>query len=515
MVAKPMDESNVNSVQRWLIFFAMCLGIFMLSFATTAMTNAMVPVREEMSLNYVQLQWTSSAYMLSASSFIIVSGLLGDRYGRRNMFLVGALIYIVGAIACALSTTATPFIMGRLIQGMGAAILLPGTLALMKVVFDEYHQSIVTTGWACGIGLGFGLGPFLSGVFITHMGWPYLFWFSVAIAILSIILLLIGSHRYVPFNSTVKIDVKGLILFLLGFPPLIFVLVEGNSKGWFAPVILLMFGIGVVFLLLFQWVERYTQDTPLVNFSFYKNHRFLMGCIGMFVNGYVLIGFFYFGNLYFQNPLLKDYNALNAGLALLPLGGALFFAVLFVDRLIAILSLRWCILIAFAMMVFGIVWFYFLPDNARYIFIWPILVLIGTGCGMGFKVFPAFAIGSLTAEQSARASSLVSVNMYLGSMVSMAIGTMVGLVRAHQHFYFLMRSISLPPSEEHMLSNALMGHEARLATLLSHYHSHAAPLAVIKLALSESIMAGFHMAMMTGLLFVLIGVFLSFVLISE
>lgn len=506
---------KVSPIQRWLIFSAMTMGIFMLAFATTAMTNAMVPLREQMHLDYTELQWTSSAYMLSAASFIIVSGLLGDRYGRRNMFLIGATIYIVGSWMCAVSTLPMPFILGRAVQGVGAAILLPGTLALMKVVFDDYHQSIVTTGWACGIGLGFGVGPFLSGILTEKLGWPYLFWFAIGVAALSIILLVIGNHRYVPFNRSVKIDVKGLVLFFLGFPPIMFVLIEGNRLGWTSPTILVSLIIGLLFLVWFQWVERTAKDTPLINFKFYKNHRFLMGCIGMFINGYVLIGIFYFGNLFFQNPLLKDYSTLTAGAALLPLGGALFFVVLFVDHLTARLRLRWCIFIAFAMMSAGIIWFFLLPDNAAYVAIWPVLVLIGAGCGMGFKVFPAFALSALSPEESARASSLVSVNMYLGAIISTAIGTIVSVARAQYHFKYLMQSANMPHQVTTDLNRVLMGHESVLQQYLSHFHGSVTMLNFVKLAIRQATVAGFHMAMMTGLLFVIVGVFLSFVLILE
>lgn len=508
------SESQVNPIQRWLIFAAMCLGIFMLAFATTAITNAMVPLREQMHLDYTQLQWTSSAYMLAAASCIIVSGLLSDRYGRRNMFLIGAIIYIVGSWVCATSVTAMPFIIGRLIQGVGGAIILPGTLALMKVVFDEYHQSIVTTGWACGIGLGFGLGPFLSGIFSAHFGWPYLFWFSIVIASLSVVLLVIGNHRYVPFNRDVTIDVKGLILFLLGFPSLMFVLIEGNKMGWLNPLILFMLAISFVFLGLFQWVERRTTQTPLINFKFYTNHKFLMGCVGMFINGYVLIGIFYFGNLYFQNPLLKNYNTLVAGMALLPLGSALFLSVLFVDHLTTHLRMRWCILMAFAMMLLGIMWFFFLPSDASYAVIWPVLVLIGAGCGMGFKVFPAFALSGFTPKEAARASSLVSVNMYLGAIVSMAVGTVVALVRSRQHFYFLMQSLRLSARTKVQLAGVLMGHASVLSKFLAGHHQ-AMIANIVKLAIRQSTMAGFHMAMMVGLLFICVGVFLSFILMLD
>ncbi len=496
--------------QKWTVYAGMCLGIFVLTFATTAVTNTMITIRDQMHMDSSQLQWTLNAYILAAASFIIVSGILGDRYGKRNIFVLGSIFFMAGSVVAALSTTPIQFIIARLLQGVGAAIVMPGTLAMMKVILEDEEQHLVTLGWACAAGLGLGTGPLISGVLLHTMGWPVLFWLTLVLMFMATFLLLLGLHQHCEVNDNVTIDQWGLLCYLFGFVPFVFAFVEGNSLGWNSTVIITLLLVGAFFMILQYWVEKHVDKTPLINFEYFKKPRFLLGCIGFFVNGYVLIGIYFFGNIFLQNQVMLNFSSYKSGFAIVPVGAALFIASLLTDKLIARLGNRRVNQISMTMMIIGTIWFLCLDGSSSYNLIWEPFVFLGFGGGIAMKAFPAIAMAALSREEATRASSLVSANMYIGGIFSACIGTILMLNLGRREFLQATMNLSMPVIEKIKLDNALMGHPASIHKIIQQVaptHEHE-----IYHAFVSSSLKGFHYAMISMVVVAILGMLFSIVL---
>lgn len=501
---------NIETWQKWTVFTSMCLGIFVLTFATTAVTNTMIPIRDQMHMNTSQLQWTLNAYILAAASFIIVSGILGDRYGKRNMFVLGSLFFMAGSLIAALSTTPIQFIIARLLQGIGAAIVMPGTLAMMTVILKEEEQHLVTLGWACAAGFGLGMGPLISGVLLHTVGWPVLFWLTFGIMFIATFLLLLGLHQHSTINTKVTIDQWGLLCYLFGFVPFVFAFVEGNSLGWDSAVIITLLVVGIFFMILQYWVEKHVDKTPLINFEYFKKPRFLLGCIGFFVNGYILIGIYFFGNIFLQNPVMLNYSSYISGFAIVPVGAALFLASLFTDKFIGYVGNRCMNQVSMILMILGTIWFLCLDGSSSYNLIWEPFVLLGLGGGIAMKAFPAIAMASLSHEEATRASSLVSANMYIGGIFSACIGSILMLSLGRREFLEATQNLSLPVVEKIQLHKALMGHPNSIHDII-HQVSPAHTQQVYQAFVSASL-KGFHYAMISMVVVAVLGMLAAVIL---
>ena len=505
-------ECHVTPSQKWLIFFAMCLAIFIVAFATTATTNAMVPIRAQMNLNTSQLQWTTNAYILAAATLMILGGLLSDRYGRRNMNVLGGLTFIAGSIVCATSTTGALFIIGRFIQGVGVAVIMPGTLALMKVVFPKEEQGVVTSGWAVSIGLGMGLGPFFSGVFCETIGWPYLFGLIAVVMLIALILLVIAEHQRLPINTSVTIDLLGFLVFICGFAVFIFGFVEGGALGWGSPTIISLLVVGVLVMTLQPWVERHVKKTPFINFEYFKRPRFSLGCIGMFIDGYLLISLLFFGNLYMQSVLLLNYTPYQAGLAVIPMGVGLSLSVLMVEKLIQKIGLAACIYTLLSILIASVIWFACLDMGTSYSVLWGPFFLAGVGCGMATKAFPTLAIQALSPAEAARSSSVVSSFLYIGVIFATCIGTILSNFIGRSEFLSRTASIHLPTIEKLKLNSAMLGHPAAIKHMLALDPSNMRH--ALYSALQVSALKGFQYAMLGCLVFCVIAMIMTKILLS-
>lgn len=483
-----------TSFQKWSVFISMCAAIFIVAFATTATTNAMVPISVQLDLTATQIQWTTNAYILAAATLMVLGGLLSDRFGRRNMDVLGGLIFIIGSVVCALADNAAAFIIGRFVQGVGVAVVMPGTLALMKITFPENQQGIVTTGWACAVGMGMGLGPFVSGLFCERLSWNDLFWLAGIVMFLVLVLLIIALHHRSPQNKSVTIDLFGLVVFMIGFGLFVFAFVEGTGMGWSNPLIVSFLVIGVLALCILPWIERHVSKTPFLNFNYFKRPRFLLGSIGMFVNGYLLISMMFFGSLYLQNPLLQNYTAYQAGMAVIPMGAGLFFAVLFVDKLIDKIGLANCIHLLNSIMIVGVIWFMCLGINTPYVLLWEAFFLVGAGCGMATKAFPAIAMQALSSNEAARSSSMASVCMYIGVIIATSIGIILATNIGRLEFLSYTAKIqNVPVFTKVRIFKAMIGHPTAIHQMLAVEPQQLRP--ILHHALQAAGLRGFQYAM--------------------
>lgn len=309
--APPCSASH----KRWVLT-ASILGSSLAFIDGTVANVALPAIQRELSATVYQAQWVIEAYALFLAALLLVGGSLGDRYGRRRIFLAGVAVFGVASLACALSQTVHQLIAARALQGIGGALLVPGSLALISATFAQDERGKAFGTWAGFTGITAGAGPLLGGWLIDQLSWAWAFAINVPLA-----LLVLGITRArVPESSdpaqrNTPLDWLGALLATAGLGGIVFAFIEAPARGWGSAAVLGALVAGVGALTAFVWAER-VQRAPMLPLKLLRNRNFA-GANLLTLLLYAALG----GGLFFL-PLnliqIQGLSATAAGAALLP-----------------------------------------------------------------------------------------------------------------------------------------------------------------------------------------------------
>ena len=263
-----------------------------------------------------ELQWVTNAYTLTLAGLLLLGGSLGDRYGRRRVFQVGTAWFAIASLLCAVAPDAPALIGARALQGVGAALLTPGSLAILQASFSREDRSKAIGAWAGLGGVATAVGPFLGGWLISAVSWRLIFFINlpVAVAVLAV------SRRHVPESRdptiTGRLDVPGAVLFSLALAALTYGLTEGAGQGWGSPVTVGALVAGAGLLVAFCLVEL-GQKSPLLPLGIFRSAQFSGANAVTFVVYGGLGGALFLLPIQLQQVL--GFTPLEAGIALLPI----------------------------------------------------------------------------------------------------------------------------------------------------------------------------------------------------
>ncbi|MGW9372007.1 MFS transporter [Streptomyces xanthophaeus] len=296
---------------RWIVLTTV-LGSAMALLDSTVVNVALPRIGEDLGADLAVLQWTVNAYLLTLAGLILVGGALGDRFGRRRIFVLGVIWFAVGSLLCGIAPNAGVLIGARALQGVGGALLTPGSLALIQASIHPEDRARAVGLWSGLGGVGAAVGPFLGGWLVDGPGWRWVFLLNVPLAAVCVP----AALRHVPESRDPqahgRFDVLGAALGASSLALLTYALIEARSAD--APVVAASVG-GVVLGVLFVWVERRRAD-PMVPPEIFASRQFTA------VNLVTLCVYAAFGGFFFlvvlQLQVVSGYSALQAGAALLP-----------------------------------------------------------------------------------------------------------------------------------------------------------------------------------------------------
>jgi DHA2 family methylenomycin A resistance protein-like MFS transporter len=304
---------------------ALSLGYFLVMLDVTVVNVAVPNIRTSLGTSVSGLQWIVDGYSVFFAGLLLLGGGLGDRLGHRRVFLTGLGTFTVASVVCATAGNGGMLIAGRLLQGAGAALLVPASFALLQAAYPERAIRARAIGvWGLIAAIAFGAGPAVGGLLVAGLDWRSVFWLNVPVAAVAIALTL----RYVPLPARNlrphRMDPLGQVLGVLGLVGVASALNEAGSLGWTSPLVVTAFVVGVVALAAFVLVEwrlevrlpsRPTGRAPLLPLSLFRNGGFsATTVIGLLLSmGYY--GMLFIATLYFQQE--RGYSALVTGLALL------------------------------------------------------------------------------------------------------------------------------------------------------------------------------------------------------
>ena len=311
----PLHAQPEVHERRWFLLGVLCLSLVMVVMAVSSLNVAIPTIQRELGASATTLQWIVDAYALVFAGLLLTAGALGDRFGRRKALLVGLAVFGVGALVSGLAGSASFVIVGRGIQGVGAAFVMPATLSLITAIFppDERQRAIAI--WVGFAGAGGAIGPIVSGALLEQFWWGSAFLVNVPVIIVTAVAVAMYSPESRDDAAT-PLDPRGALLSLTGLGALLFAIIEGPERGWTDPFVVTTFVAAAALITLFVLWERIAEH-PMLPLKFFADRRFSVGSAVVTTSFFVMFGFFFLFSMYLQ--FARGYSPLDAGLATLPM----------------------------------------------------------------------------------------------------------------------------------------------------------------------------------------------------
>jgi MFS transporter, DHA2 family, methylenomycin A resistance protein len=417
-------KSAPSNLSTSLTLAAMSLGYGVVQLDVTIVNTALNSIGSSLGGGVSELQWVVSAYTIAFAAFILTAGALGDRIGAKRIFIAGFAIFTAASVACALSPNATMLIAARAVQGLGAAILVPNSLALLSHAYpDDRARGRAVGIWAAGASLALTAGPLVGGGLIALVGWRSIFLVNLPIGLTGLWL----SWRYASETTRSpqrEIDLPGQLAAIAALGCLAGAIIEGGTLGWSHPFVLSGFAAAVVLAVLFVWQERRAPQ-PMLPLSLFRHRMFaLTALVGLFVN-VAFYGLIFVFSLYFQR--VNGWSPFATGLAFVPMMGAVLPVNLVASRVAERIGAPATIALGAALSASGCLALLGIGQGTSYWAICAQLVIIGCGLGLLVPPLTSTLLGSVEKSRSGIAAGVLNATRQTGSVLGVALfGSLAG-----------------------------------------------------------------------------------------
>lgn len=400
--------------QRWAVLGVLCLSVMVVVLDNTVLNVAIPSISTSLGASTADIQWMINAYSLALAGLLLTTGSLSDRFGRKRALLTGLVLFGTGSAVAAWASTSEALIAARGFMGIGAAVLMPGTLAVLTQLFDDRERPKAIGIWAAVTSLGFAAGPVIGGALIKHFWWGSVFLINVPVAVLALaaVAFLVPESR----DPTVRRpDVVGSILSTVGMVSVVYAVIEVPEHGFGSAEFGVPIAVGLVTMTGFALWERHTAD-PMLDLAFFRNRRFT----GAVASG-VLAAFGMAGSLFLLTQHLQGvlgYSPLEAGVRVAPMAIALLVTSNTLGQLVIRLGAGRAMLLGMTIVAAGVA---LLSIGTTYPPTLAGLVLIGVGVGVSQPVAVNALMGSIPPERAGVASGLSGTLTELGSSFGIAV----------------------------------------------------------------------------------------------
>ncbi len=363
-----------------LTLLAVALATFMTYLDNNIVNVAMPAIQQDLHLTISGLEWVVSSYILVFASLLLAGGRLADVFGRKRLFLVGLGIFTVASLGAGLAGNVTSLVIARSLQGLGAALVTPTTLAIISATFTQTRQRATAVGIWSGVGaLALAVGPLLGGVLSQHASWEWIFFINLPVGVATFVLgaAVISESRL--DSGPRRLDVPGLVTSAAALFALTYALIEGQQHGWTSPLILGCFALALALGLAFVAIERRSVE-PMVALKLFSEKVFSGGLIALMMWGFGLFGIYFFTSLYLQNVL--GFSPTKAGLAFLPMALLMAGGAVMSEQLSRRFGAHRLVAFAMVLMAVGIASVSLLSADATFLDLMPSFAIIGIGGGL-------------------------------------------------------------------------------------------------------------------------------------
>jgi len=414
-------RSNARRIPVWLAMVAASLPMFMATLDNLVVTSALPVIHEKLGSTVESLQWITNAYTLSFAALMLLAVSLGDRFGRRRLFVGGIVLFTAASAFAALSTTTAALITARALEGAGAAAIMPLSLTLLVGAVSTKARPLAIGIWGGVSGLGVALGPLIGGAVVQGWSWESIFWINVPVGIIAIPLALAALPT--SFGERVRADLLGVLLAGLGILGLVFGIVRGNEAGWSSFQVLGSLIAGA--LLVAGFLVRETLTTaPLLPLRLFRDRSFtLSNVVGM------LFSFGSFGAVFILIQFLQVVQGktpLEAGVATMPWTLAPMVVAPLTGIFAPRIGTRTLIVAGMVLLSGGLFEIALtMSANVGYLTLLPGFLLAGIGMGLVFAPISTAVLVNMAPDDHAKASGTNSTLREIGVALGIAVLTAV------------------------------------------------------------------------------------------
>ncbi|WP_374024953.1 MFS transporter [Mycobacterium sp. HNNTM2301] len=408
-------QNSPQSQKPWNALWAMMIGFFMIMVDSTIVAIANPTIMTNLQIGYDTVIWVTSAYLLGYAVVLLVAGRLGDRFGPKNMYLIGLVVFTVASVWCGLSGSAAMLIAARVVQGVGAGVLTPQTLSTITRIFPPERRGVAVSLWGATAGVASLVGPLAGGVLVDGLGWQWIFFVNVPIGVLGLVL----AYWLVPALPTQshRFDVVGVALSGAGMFLIVFGLQQGQAAHW-QPWIWAMIVAGIGFMTVFVFWQSMNTDEPLIPLVIFGDRDFGLCNVGVAIISFAATAMML--PLTFYAQAVCGLSPTRSALLIAPMAIANGVFAPIVGRMVDRYHPRPVLGFGFSVLAIALTWLTFEMSPATPI--WRlVLPFFATGVGMAFVWSPLTATAtrnlppSLAGAGSAVYNSVRQLGAVLGS----------------------------------------------------------------------------------------------------
>ena len=434
MRARLLAQEN----RKWWTLWAVAFALFMIMLDNTVVNVALPSIQRSLDAGISELEWVVSAYALTFAVLLLSGGKLADMFGRRRIFLLGLGVFALSSLACGLASSAGVLIAARSVQGVGAALMMPATLAIISATFPPRERGLAIVIWAGVSAMALAIGPLVGGLLTEHVNWNWIFYINVPVGALGIVAGRIIIEESRDTSHVQSLDLPGLLTSGAALFALTFGLIEANRYGWTSPAILGLFAAAAVGLVVFALIEHH-RLAPMLDLSLFRSTTFTGGNIVAFLVTLAMFGVFFFMSLFVQRIL--GYSPVQAGAIFLPMTVLIVVVAPPAGKLSDHVGSRWLMAGGLTLVAGSLLIFSRLGVSSGF---WDMLPgLLAGGMGMASVMTPmsAAVMGSVPVAKAGVASGVLNTSRQIGGALGIA---MMGAILTSRQASALSHGASPP-----------------------------------------------------------------------
>jgi EmrB/QacA subfamily drug resistance transporter len=404
--------------RKWWTLGAMCFALFMIMLDNTVVNVALPSIQRDLDASISGLEWTINGYTLSFAVLLATGGRLGDIFGRRRMFLIGVVIFTLSSATAGLAVSSTDLVISRVVQGVGAALMMPATLSIVTDAFPPSERGKAMGTWAGISALALAVGPVLGGFLTEHVSWRAIFYLNIPVAIGAVGAALFAVRESRDTSVGREVDFAGVAVLTATLTALILALVEGNAWGWGSPAIVALLLGAVLGAFAFVAIELRVK-VPMVEFHFFSDRNFVGAVVVALIVSFAMLGVFFFLALYMQNIL--HYTPLEAGVRFLPSTLMIVGVAPVSGRLADRFGPRWLIVGGLTIVALSLFSFSGIAVDSGYLDLLPGFMLLGIGIAMTMSPMTSAAMNAVPVQKAGIASGVLSMFRMVGGSLGIAV----------------------------------------------------------------------------------------------
>lgn len=479
-----------SSASRHWTLLAAILGSGMAFIDGTVVNVALPAIQRELGATASDAQWIIESYALFLGSLLLVGGALGDRFGRRRIFMIGIALFTLASIGCSLSGTVNLLIATRAVQGVGAALLVPGSLALISATFPQSERGAAIGTWSAFTGITAAIGPVLGGFLIDHYSWIWAFLVNAPIGIVLLVLCAAKVPESRGSDDHAAVDIPGACLVTIGLAGVVFAFIEAPFRGWANTPVWMAAVIGVLALLCFVWVEA-RSAAPMLPLALFREHDFA-GANVLTLLLYAALG----GSLYFL-PLdliqVQGYEATEAGAALLPFIVIVFALSRWAGSLVDRFGPKLPLVVGPSIAAAGFALFALPSTNGGYwTAFFPAICILGLGMSVTVAPLTTTVMNAVSQELAGTASGINNAVSRVAALLAVALFGIVLAVAFKSHLNRELAALNAPAD----LVSAITAQREKLAGIVIPTGYPAGMTDGVKHVIGMSFVAGFRWVML-------------------